>query len=279
LVKAIISQTSQKVRIFPTRGELALTGRTTTLTSHSDYDRFAWVYNRHWGNTFTQPALYGLKKLVFPHVPAKARILDLCCGTGQLAQALIAGGYQVTGLDRSEEMLRFARENAPAGEFIVGDARSFKLPDVYHAVVSAFDSLNHIMTLEELTSVFRNVYATLRPDGLFLFDLNMEEGYRISWHDSFGIVEDDHICVVRSSYLPEERTAQFDTTIFYLQGGWQRTDLTLFQKCYSEEEVRSALEVAGFTQIHAYAYYEPQGLEELTSESERAFFICQKPEG
>jgi len=247
------------------------------LTSYSDYDPFAWVYNRHWGNTFTQPALHGLEMLVFPHLPAKARILDLCCGTGQLAQALIACGYQVTGLDMSEEMLRFARENAPAGEFIVGDARSFKLPDVYHAVVSAFDSLNHIMTLEELTSVFRNVYATLRPGGLFLFDLNMEEGYRISWHDSFGIVEDDHVCVVHSSYLPEERTAQFDTTIFYLQGGWQRTDLTLFQKCYSEGEVRSALETGGFTRIYAYAYYEPQGLEELTADSERAFFICQKP--
>ena len=243
------------------------------MTFYSDYDRFAWVYNKHWGNTFTRQALSVIEKLLLPYIPTKARILDLCCGTGQLTQALIKRGYRVTGIDGSEAMLRFARENAPAGDFIVADARSFKLPAVYHAVVSTFDSLNHIMSLEELTSVFGNVYAALRKGGLFLFDLNTEEGYKIIWNDNFGIVEDDHVYVVRSSYRPDERVARFDTTIFYLQDGWQRTDLTLLQKCYSEIEVRSALETAGFSDIYVFAY----GFEELTGESERAFFICRKP--
>ena len=247
------------------------------MTSYSDYDRFAWVYNKHWGNSFTHLALTVLEKLVLPHLPAKARILDLCCGTGQLTQVLIARGYRVTGLDGSEGMLRFARENAPAGEFIAADARSFEVPDVYHAVVSTFDSLNHIMSLEELTSVLRNVYAALRQGGLFLFDLNMEAGYKTCWDDNYGIVEDDHVCVVRLSYHPEERIAQFDTTVFSLQGEWQRSNLTLVQKCYSEAEVRSALEAAGFTKIHAYAHDEQSGLEEATRETERAFFVCQKP--
>jgi len=246
------------------------------MTTYSDYDPFAWVYDKHWGDSFTQHALRALEKLVLPHLPAKARILDLCCGTGQLAQVLIERGYRVTGLDGSGEMLRFARENAPAAEFVQDDARSFKLPAVYHAVASTFDSLNHIMTLEELTSVFRNVYAALREGGLFLFDLNMEEGYRITWNDNFGIVEDDHICVVRSSYRPEERTARFDATIFRLQDYWYRSDVTLYQRCYSEKEIRSALEDAGFTKIHAYANDEQSDLVELATDSERAFFICQK---
>ncbi len=248
-----------------------------SVAPYSDYDRFAWVYNNHWGSGFAQQVLPILENLVLRHLPAKARILDLCCGTGQLARTLTALGYQLTGLDGSEEMLRFARQNAPAGQFIAADARSFKLPDVYHAVVSTFDSLNHIMSLEELTDVFGNVYAVLRNGGLFFFDLNMEEGYKTTWHDSFGVVEDDLVCVVRSSYRPEERTAQFDTTIFYLQGGWQRSDLTLVQKCYSEAEVQSALKTAGFTEIHAYAHDEQRGLAGLTREAERAFFVCQKP--
>jgi len=249
------------------------------VNRYSDYDRFAWKYNKHWGHSFTQLVLPILEKLVLPHLPAKASILDLCCGTGQLAQALTERGYQITGLDISEEMLRFARENAPAGEFIHGDARSFKLPAVYHAVISTFDSLNHIMTLEELTTVFRNVYSALKEDGLFLFDLNMEEGYRITWDDNFGIVEDDHVCVVHSSYHPEERTAKFETTIFRLQDYWYRSDVTLLQKCYSETEVRSALKIAGFTGIHAYAQDEQFELIELTAQSERSFFVCQKPAG
>lgn len=248
------------------------------MTTYSDYDPFAWVYNKHWGNSFTHLAFDVMEKLMLPYLPAKARILDLCCGTGQLAQALLEHGYQVTGLDGSEEMLRFARQNAPAVEFILDDARSFRLPNVYHAVVSTFDSLNHIMTLEELTSVFRNVYAALRKGGLFLFDLNMEKGYMAFWQDSYDIVEDDLVCIVRSSYLPEERTARFDTTIFRLQGGWQRSDLTLVQKCYSEAETQSALEAAGFIAIHAYAYDGQWSLSELTGEAERAFFVCRKPQ-
>jgi len=248
------------------------------VTTYSDYDPFAWVYNRHWGNNFTALALLVLDRLVLPYLPARARILDLCCGTGQLARALSARGYQVTGLDGSKEMLRFARENAPDCEFLHADARSFKLPAVYHAVVSVFDSLNHIMSLGELTSVFSNVYATLLSGGLFLFDLNTEEGYRVSWNDNFGIVEEDHVCVVRCCYHPEERTARFDATIFRLTDYWYRSDVTLLQKCYSEAEVRSALESAGFTQIRAFACGEEQELGELTEESVRAFFISQKPE-
>ena len=249
------------------------------MAVYSDYDPFAWVYNKHWGDKFTHYALAVLDELVFPRLPAKARILDLCCGTGQLAQELVERGYRVTGIDSSEEMLRFARENAPAGEFTVADARSFNLAGAYHTVVSTFDSLNHIMTLEELTSVFRNVYAALREGGLFLFDLNMEEGYKVSWHDSFSIIEEDHVCVVRMDYRPEERIAQFDTTILHLKEEWQRSDLTLFQKCYSETEVRSALEIADFVEIHTYAHDEQWYLVGLTEESERAFFICQKPVG
>ncbi|MBI4283871.1 MAG: class I SAM-dependent methyltransferase [Chloroflexi bacterium] len=247
------------------------------MTSYSNYDRFARVYNQHWGNEFVPLALQVLEKLVFTHLPAKARILDLCCGTGQLAQALIGRHYRVTGLDASQEMLRFARENAPAGEFIMADARSFKLPPVYHAVVSTFDSLNHIMSLEELTAVFGNVYAALRPGGLFLFDLNMAAGYQACWDDNYGIVADDHVCVVRLSYRPQERTARFDTTIFYLEEGWQRADVTVMQKCYLAAEVESALDAAGFIQIQAYAYNERLALAKLTNEAERAFFIAQKP--
>ena len=248
------------------------------MPTHSDYDPFAYVYNKHWGSEYALYVLPILEELVLPLLPARASILDLCCGTGQLAQALIEHGYQVTGLDISEEMLRFARENAPAAEFIQDDARSFKLPDTYHAVVSTFDSLNHIMALDELASAFHNVYAVLREGGRFFFDLNMEAGYRVTWNDNFGIVEDDHVCVVRSGYDSTTRTAEFKTTIFSLQGtAWQRSDVTLLQKCYSDAEVRWALETAGFTDIRAYAYNDTGDLAELTEEAERAFYVCRKP--
>jgi len=242
----------------------------------SDYDRFAWAYNRHW-SYFDRQVLPILDRLVLKGLPPGAHVLDLCCGTGQLARALTDRGYQVTGLDGSEEMIRFARENAPEADFVVDDARSFSSAGAYHAAVSTFDSLNHVMTLEELASVFCNVNAALHEGGLFLFDLNTEEGFKAKWHGGFDIVEDDCVCVVRCSYCPETRVAQFDATVFRLDGAWQRSDVTLRQTWYSLAEVSSALEGAGFTGIRPYALDEREELTGSTDGAQRLFFLCRKP--
>jgi ubiquinone/menaquinone biosynthesis C-methylase UbiE len=64
---------------------------------YSEYDRFAWFYNRHWGDEFCRPVLDIFQFILFPHIKPGSRILDLCCGTGQLAAGLIEKGYRVTG--------------------------------------------------------------------------------------------------------------------------------------------------------------------------------------
>ncbi|MAE10429.1 MAG: class I SAM-dependent methyltransferase [Dehalococcoidales bacterium] len=249
------------------------------MSSYSDYDPFARVYNQHWGNHFIPLVFPILEDHVLRYIPPNSCILDLCCGTGQLVRVLAGQGYQVTGLDGSAEMLRFARENAPDSEFIMADARTFEQPDTYQAVISTFDSLNHILELGELKSVFDNVRAALRPSGLFLFDLNMEAGFKTDWNYDFNIVEDDHVCVIRSSYHPRERRAKFEATIFSEGNVWQRSDFTLTQRCYSEPEVVETLKQAGFTEIQACACDIKRDLIQLTTESERAFFIGRKPAG
>lgn len=243
---------------------------------YSDYDPFARVYNKHWGDDFTTRVFPIVEQLVLRQLPAGASILDLCCGTGQMARTLNALGYRVTGLDGSAEMLRFARENAPGAEFIHADARSFELPQTFDAVISLFDSLNHVITMEELTTVFCNVCAVLRDNGEFFFDLNMEAGYGLTWNDSFSIVEDDQLCIVRTSYIPEEKTARFDATVMYLEDGWQRVDFALLQKCYPASEVIVALGTAGFGGIESYCLDHREGLIGLNEEADRAFFLCRK---
>ncbi len=247
------------------------------MVTYSDYDPFARVYNQHWGDHFIPLVFPILESYILRKLPPKAAILDLCCGTGQLVRLLTDRDYQVTGLDSSQEMLRYARENAPAAEFILADARSFRLPANYHAVISVFDSLNHIRKLEELTATFRNVYASLRPAGLFLFDLNMEAGFKTDWNNDFDVIEDDLVFVIRLSYDPEGRTAHFEATVFYQENGWQRSDFTLTQQCYLEVEITSALAEAGFVEIKACASNLDKELIALTADTERGFFICQKP--
>jgi SAM-dependent methyltransferase len=239
----------------------------------SDYDRFAWFYNRYWGGEFSRPALSIYNVILFPHLTPGCRVLDLCCGTGQIAAGLIERGFQVTGIDGSEAMLNFARENAPQAHFVHADARSFELPKEFEAALSAFDSLNHIMELDQLIAVFRRVHSVLLDHGIFLFDLNLEEETETP-NNSIDIVGGDHACIVRSSYDPSGGMKRYDVTMFNKEGeSWQRSDLSLFQRFYTTTEVLGALADAGFTNVKAYDARREFG---FTLSDGRVFYLARK---
>ena len=207
------------------------------------------------------------------------RLLDLCCGTGQLSRALTKGGYRVTGLDSSEAMIGYSRENAPGVEFVLDDARSFQLPAIYHGVVSAFDSLNHIMNLEELKQAFNNVERCLIRGGIFIFDMNTEKHFKTQWQDWKEIKENpDYIYIVRGEYNPEKRIAQFHCTVFQRRvKGWKRSDIILHERYYPQAEIKSALKESGFADIRAYSFDREHRLQKPTKNSTRVFYYAKKP--
>lgn len=244
-----------------------------TQKIYSDYDSFAWFYNRYWGEEFSRPALVIFNMLLFPHLAEGCRVLDLCCGTGQLAAGLCERGYRVTGLDGSAAMLEIARENAPAAEFVRADARSFRVPGRYQAVVSAFDSLNHLMAIEELVQVFRNVHRALDQNGIFLFDLNMEDESEL-FGQTLDMVTDDHVCLVRGTYDAETKLKRYEVTMFrLLTGVWQRSDVTLRQRYYDESDVLGALAEAGFQRVKTYDARREFG---MTLSDGRMFYLARK---
>ncbi len=243
-----------------------------------DYDSFAWFYNRYWGPEFCRTALAVLKRVLFPKLAPGDRILDLCCGTGQLAAELVSHGYRVTGVDASEGMLEFARMNAPEASFVRGDVRSLDdgvVPEGFDACVSVFDSLNHILSLSELTEVFRRVHSVLAVNSSFVFDLNTEEEFEVGAREAgFDIIEDDHACIVRSRYDARERLKEYQVTTFKLDdAGWERNDVTLLQRYYSIEEVKAALALADFAGTLVYDASRDLG---LSVKDERAFFLARK---
>jgi SAM-dependent methyltransferase len=168
----------------------------------------------------------------------------------------------VTGVDGSSEALTLARRNAPDAQFLHADARTLDLPREYDAVLSLFDSLNHVLTLPDLSAVFRNVRTALRDDGVFLFDLNTENKYRTTWTGSFAIVEDDLVGAFRGGANFDEKIATFDAALFEKQasGAWRRADVHLRQTWYAETEVLCALETAGFSHVTVHC---PDGPDKL----------------
>ena len=245
------------------------------MERYDAYDAIAGVYNRHWGY-FADRIYPVLHRLVLRDLPPGGAVLDLCCGTGQLAAVLSEKGYAVTGVDGSEGMIEIARENAPGVEFLVQDARELSLDRRFAAVFSTFDSLNHVMSLDDLERVFRSVDAVLENGGRFVFDLNMEEAYVTRWRGSFGMVEDDLVCVARSSRDEKERIGRMDLTVFESDGtGWKRTDVSLIQRWYPEMDITERLRSAGFEGIQTFNESDPimEGAPDCRG---RMFFVARK---
>lgn len=241
----------------------------------SEYDTFAWFYNRFWGD-YSLLLFRSLEEVLAARLPPSSRLLDLCCGSGQVAGALAARGYQVTGLDSSNAMLRFARVNAPGVPLLRGDARSFAFKPVFAAVISTFDSLNHLLCRRDLVRVFENVFRVLQPGGLFLFDLNMERGFTERWAEHFSVVDEESACILRGSYEPAQRMGRFDITLFRkVRDCWQRSDCCLLQRCHPREEVLEAAQTTGFWGIEVLRFDADLGLEEQTG---RELFLLRKPE-
>ncbi len=215
------------------------------------YAPLAWFYDRYWGAEYPGRVLPVLDRLLLSRLPAGARILDVCCGTGHLDRELIRRGYAVTGIDGSKEMLAYARRRVPEGEFAAADARNFELPPVFHAAISTFESLNHILSAGDLLSVFKNVYRCLLEGGTFLFDLLTGEAYETLWQKSSAVVEEDNAFIIRGGYDPQESLGRTEITMFRRRETWERSDVTIFQKCHDRDEVGALLTAASFRENSA----------------------------
>jgi len=104
-------------------------------------------------------------------------VLDLCCGTGQLALHFLQKGHYVVGIDSSKHMLSIARQNTSEYlsrglvKFVEGDVTEFSLDSTFGLEVSTYNSLNHLATLGDLRSCSMSVFPLLEKNGLFVFDL------------------------------------------------------------------------------------------------------------
>ena len=129
------------------------------------------------------------------------------------------------------------------------------------------------MTLDELTLVFRKVYEALTEEGIFLFDLNLEDASELVGN-TLDIIEDDHACIVRSSYNQIQKLKRYDVTMFLLENeSWQRTDQTLFQRYYGINDVLGALADAGFLRVKTYDARREFG---FTISDGRMFYLARK---
>jgi SAM-dependent methyltransferase len=138
------------------------------------YARWARYYDLLYRNVVDYEAdVDYLEKIFRRYGVSPTSILDLGCGTGNHDFLLARRGYQVTGVDRSPEMLAIARKKAGRGEprprFVLAGMESFRLPQTFDAAICMFGGFGYLGR-SEAARCFRNVRSHLAPGGLFVFE-------------------------------------------------------------------------------------------------------------
>lgn len=255
------------------------------VINDANHESFASVFNLLPSDAeFVMPVL---EQLMLKHLSKGAHILDIGCSNGYIVQQLQKRGYQATGLDVSGQLLSFARINSPESKFVHEDIRKFKSPPTYDAVYSK-NALCFFMSLEELTTVFQNIYAAMHDNALFVFSIPTADIY---WRDDVpkdgynGYTNYNCICIVDEKfafferqnyhYKPEEKIREIAITTFELIDGiWKRTDRKHLAKDYFLSEIKAVLENVGFIEINDYNV---QDFGEDYKGYDQHCIVCRKP--
>lgn len=255
------------------------------------YTGFAEVYDLFMDNVPYQEWSHYLISLLKEHQVFQGLVLELGCGTGRMTRLLAQAGYDMIGVDSSEEMLQIAREKewdkaksdaSVAGQeetdilYLLQDMREFELYGTVKAVVCVCDSLNYILEEEDLLTVFRLVNNYLDPGGVFIFDMNTLYKYR-------EILGENTICENREEgsfiwenfYDEESQINQYDLTLFIRESQdlYRRYEETHFQRGYELRKVQKLLEEAGMEFVGSYDAFTREPVKE---ESERIYVIARE---
>ncbi len=184
-------------------------------------------------------------------------LLDVCCGTGNLAEIMADSGYVVTGFDISPGMIEEARRKSKSRdvqiEYRVADARTVDLGAMFDGAFSFFDSLNYIVELEGFRSAVARVARHLGPGGSFVFDLNTAYAFEAAMFDQVELRRNAKIRYKwTGDYDPATRIINVDMRFW--RDGEEITE-THVQRAHSDQEVREALADAGFDQVRVFESY------------------------
>ena len=242
------------------------------------YTSFAAVYDTFMDNIPYEEWKSYLKELLKEYGVQDGLVLDLGCGTGTMTELLAADGYDMIGMDNSEEMLEIAREKQiKSGHeilYLLQDMREFelygtvavsythlRLYGTVGAVFSICDSLNYITEPEELKQVFRWVNNYLDPGGIFIFDFNTEYKYReVLGDQTIAEAREDCSFIWDNYYYEEERINEYELNLFIREDAESETEGDLyrrfrethFQRAYTLEEITRIVEESGLQFVTAY---------------------------
>ena len=244
------------------------------------YGEFAKVYDIFQDNIHYEEWADYLCERLKEYGIENGLVLELGCGTGTMTELLAEAGYDMIGVDNSEEMLAEAMEKKEQSchdiLYLLQDMQEFELYGTVRAVVSVCDSLNYITEEEELEHVFSLVNNYLDPGGIFVFDMNTVYKYRDMLGDcTIAENRDEGSFIWENSYDEETGINVYELALFLPRedGLYEKSEEIHYQRAYPMEKIEALLENAG---LKLLAVYDAYTLEKPKADSGRLTFIARE---
>ena len=226
----------------------------------AEYKFFAKVYDRMMDNIpYEEWEQYLLCLLYRYGVPPCSNMTELGCGTGVMTRLLAADGFAMTGIDLSEEMLHVARKKRYSSfdehiTYINSDMRDFHVNEKQDAIVSVCDSMNYLLTNEDLYKTMVSVRKSLKENGVFIFDLKTEYFFKTVldgriYREDMG----DFSYIWKNRYDGEKHIHEYRLLFTHEENKEPVREKEVHrQRVFTAADIKEAAIRAGFT--HAAAY-------------------------
>ena len=224
------------------------------------YDVFARYYDE-----LTANIDYGKRAAYFKSIIEKFKsteggiLLDLACGTGSISEEMARLGYDVIGVDYSDEMLGIALDKKfDSGlniQYLCQDMRKLDMYGTIDITICALDSINHLPDIDSVREVFKKVAFFSEIGGLFIFDVNTLYKHRyVLANNTFTYETENIYCIWENSLVTETDEVRMHLEFFEKEenGLYSRSSDSFSEKAYSEEELEKALSDAGFELVAKY---------------------------
>lgn len=245
------------------------------------YSSFAEVYDLFMDNVPYDVWAYNIKEILEKEGIKDGIVLDLGCGTGVLTRKLRSFGYDMIGIDLSEEMLNIASKRTDSESeilYLCQDMREFELYGTVKAVVSICDSMNYLMEKEDFIKVLRLVNNYLDPNGIFIFDMNTIYKYETLLGEvSITENREEGSFIWDNYYDRESAINEYDLTLFIREEGelYRKYEETHYQKAYALKDIKEMIEQAG---LEFMTMFDAQTKGQVHAQSERVYFVAREIE-
>ncbi len=222
------------------------------------YEAFAYIYDQLMRNYKYGKWKNYVIKIFNLYKVAPVNIVDLACGTGAMSMLLAQQGFNVIGVDSSEDMLFVAREKARKKglqiPFVCQDMAELELLHPADAVLVMCDGFNYITDKKRLNKALQRIYSALKPGGMLVFDISSYYKLASILGNNLMADTDSKISFIWQNYFDSrESICQMELTFFVKENGsYRRFDEIHYQRAYHTEEIIELLEENGYTRIQCF---------------------------